>query len=36
MVYVGTVAYLLGIPLEAIDEALELPLFRRRKLVDST
>jgi 2-oxoglutarate ferredoxin oxidoreductase subunit alpha len=35
MVYVGTLAYLLGIPLEAIDEALNFLFKGRRKLVDS-
>jgi 2-oxoglutarate/2-oxoacid ferredoxin oxidoreductase subunit alpha len=35
MVYVGTVAYLLGIPLETIDEALNYLFSGRRKLVDS-
>ena len=34
MVYVGTVAYLLGVPLEAIDEALSYHFKGRRKLVD--
>jgi 2-oxoglutarate/2-oxoacid ferredoxin oxidoreductase subunit alpha len=35
MVYVGTVAYLLDVPLEAIDEALSYLFSGRRKLVDS-
>lgn len=35
MVYVGTVAYLLGVSLEAIDEALSFHFKGRRKLVDS-
>ena len=35
MVYVGTVAYLLGIPLDAIDEALSYHFKGRRKLVEA-
>jgi len=35
MVYVGTVAYLLGVSLETIDEALSYLFSGRRKLVDS-
>jgi 2-oxoglutarate ferredoxin oxidoreductase subunit alpha len=35
MVYVGAVSYLLEIPLEKIDEALDVHFSKRRKLVDS-